>query len=202
MSGTRTPAAGSSAPTTTTPSRRGSCAWPTVRCNRPKLPGIPGIRDYQGHTFHTSRWDYRYTGGGTRRRPRPSRRQARGYHRDRRDCHPVCAVSRRSGQAPLRGAAHTEFRGRARQHAHRPGLGGGARRRLAEAPHGELQRPRVRGTPGRGSRRRRLDRSHRQDNREVPQGPGRRRGQRRRGDGVGQLREDGGDSCPGGRPGR
>ena len=32
--------------------------------NRPKLPGIPGISDYQGHTFHTSRWDYGYTGGG------------------------------------------------------------------------------------------------------------------------------------------
>ena len=32
--------------------------------NRPKLPGIPGIRDFKGHTFHTSRWDYDYTGGG------------------------------------------------------------------------------------------------------------------------------------------
>ncbi|NKB96949.1 MAG: NAD(P)-binding protein [Pseudomonadales bacterium] len=32
--------------------------------NRPKLPGLPGINDYQGHTFHTSRWDYEYTGGG------------------------------------------------------------------------------------------------------------------------------------------
>ena len=32
--------------------------------NRPKLPGIPGINEYQGHTFHTSRWDYDYTGGG------------------------------------------------------------------------------------------------------------------------------------------
>ena len=32
--------------------------------NRPKLPGITGIDDYQGHTFHTSRWDYNYTGGG------------------------------------------------------------------------------------------------------------------------------------------
>ena len=31
--------------------------------NRPKLPGIPGIGDYKGHTFHTSRWDYQYTGG-------------------------------------------------------------------------------------------------------------------------------------------
>ena len=31
--------------------------------NRPKLPGIDGITDYKGHTFHTSRWDYAYTGG-------------------------------------------------------------------------------------------------------------------------------------------
>tara|TARA_B110000977_G_scaffold69010_2_gene93688 strand:- start:2659 stop:4455 length:1797 start_codon:yes stop_codon:yes gene_type:complete len=32
--------------------------------NRPKLPGIKGIGDFKGHTFHTSRWDYGYTGGG------------------------------------------------------------------------------------------------------------------------------------------
>jgi cyclohexanone monooxygenase len=31
--------------------------------SRPKLPAIPGISTYQGHTFHTSRWDYAYTGG-------------------------------------------------------------------------------------------------------------------------------------------
>jgi cyclohexanone monooxygenase len=31
--------------------------------NRPKLPGIPGIKDYQGHVFHSARWDYDYTGG-------------------------------------------------------------------------------------------------------------------------------------------
>lgn len=31
--------------------------------NRPKLPGISGIDEYKGHTFHTSRWDYDYTGG-------------------------------------------------------------------------------------------------------------------------------------------
>ena len=31
--------------------------------DRPKLPGIPGIATYKGHTFHTSRWDYDYTGG-------------------------------------------------------------------------------------------------------------------------------------------
>ena len=32
--------------------------------HRPKLPGIPGVRNFKGHTFHTSRWDYDYTGGG------------------------------------------------------------------------------------------------------------------------------------------
>lgn len=31
--------------------------------NRPKLPGIAGIDNFKGHTFHTSRWDYNYTGG-------------------------------------------------------------------------------------------------------------------------------------------
>ena len=31
--------------------------------HRPKLPGIPGIESYAGHSFHTSRWDYEYTGG-------------------------------------------------------------------------------------------------------------------------------------------
>lgn len=31
--------------------------------SKPQLPGIPGIREFDGHTFHTSRWDYRYTGG-------------------------------------------------------------------------------------------------------------------------------------------
>lgn len=31
--------------------------------SRPKLPGIPGIESFKGHTFHTSRWDYEYTGG-------------------------------------------------------------------------------------------------------------------------------------------
>ena len=34
--------------------------------NVPKLPGIPGIKDFQaagGHVFHSARWDYDYTGG-------------------------------------------------------------------------------------------------------------------------------------------
>ncbi len=31
----------------------------------PKLPGVPGIEDFRGVAFHTSRWDYSYTGGDT-----------------------------------------------------------------------------------------------------------------------------------------
>ena len=38
-------------------------AMGTGPLHRPKLPGIPGIEDFEGHAFHTSRWDYDYTGG-------------------------------------------------------------------------------------------------------------------------------------------
>jgi cyclohexanone monooxygenase len=33
--------------------------------HRPKLPGIPGVETFAGHSFHTSRWDYAYTGGSS-----------------------------------------------------------------------------------------------------------------------------------------
>ena len=33
--------------------------------HRPKLPGIRGIESFQGHSFHSSRWDYDYTGGNS-----------------------------------------------------------------------------------------------------------------------------------------
>lgn len=32
--------------------------------HKAKLPGIPGIEEFEGRAFHTSRWDYDYTGGG------------------------------------------------------------------------------------------------------------------------------------------
>jgi cyclohexanone monooxygenase len=31
--------------------------------NRPKLPDVPGMERFRGHVFHTSRWDYQFTGG-------------------------------------------------------------------------------------------------------------------------------------------
>jgi cyclohexanone monooxygenase len=33
--------------------------------SKPKLPGIPGIETFRGRAFHTSRWDFDYTGGDT-----------------------------------------------------------------------------------------------------------------------------------------
>ena len=30
--------------------------------DRPQLPGIPGLADFEGHVFHSARWDYAYTG--------------------------------------------------------------------------------------------------------------------------------------------
>lgn len=32
--------------------------------HRPKLPGTPGITTFKGHTMHSARWDYNYSGGG------------------------------------------------------------------------------------------------------------------------------------------
>ncbi|GAA2372138.1 NAD(P)/FAD-dependent oxidoreductase [Dactylosporangium salmoneum] len=31
--------------------------------SKPKLPAIEGINEYRGYSFHSSRWDYTYTGG-------------------------------------------------------------------------------------------------------------------------------------------
>ena len=44
-----------------------SCRWYVLAVgilNLLKLPTIPGMEDFAGHSFHTARWDYSYTGGG------------------------------------------------------------------------------------------------------------------------------------------
>jgi cyclohexanone monooxygenase len=33
--------------------------------SRPQLPGIEGLENFKGRAFHSSRWDYAYTGGST-----------------------------------------------------------------------------------------------------------------------------------------
>jgi cyclohexanone monooxygenase len=43
-----------------------TCDFLILACGRqslPKLPGLPGVEQFTGHAFHTSRWDYAYTGG-------------------------------------------------------------------------------------------------------------------------------------------
>lgn len=35
----------------------------TGTLNKPKFPAIPGLHSFKGKMFHTSRWDYDYTGG-------------------------------------------------------------------------------------------------------------------------------------------
>jgi cation diffusion facilitator CzcD-associated flavoprotein CzcO len=44
-----------------------TCRWYVLAVgilNLLKLPAIPGMEDFAGHSFHSARWDYRYTGGG------------------------------------------------------------------------------------------------------------------------------------------
>jgi cyclohexanone monooxygenase len=38
-------------------------AMTTGPMSKPKLPGVPGIEEFEGRAFHTTRWDYEYTGG-------------------------------------------------------------------------------------------------------------------------------------------
>ncbi len=43
-----------------------TCRWYVLGAgilNLMKLPCIPGMEDFAGHSFHTARWDYAYTGG-------------------------------------------------------------------------------------------------------------------------------------------
>ena len=86
---------------------------------RPKLPGIPGIESFGGHAFHTSRWDYAYTGAELRR----FGRQAGRAHRNRGDRGAVRSAPRRRRAAPVRLPAHAVDGRRPGQRADRPGLG-------------------------------------------------------------------------------
>jgi hypothetical protein len=56
---------------------------------------IPGIESFRGHTFHTSRWDYGYTGAKRRRQPDRTCGQARRRRRHR--------GNRPAGYPPRRG---------------------------------------------------------------------------------------------------
>ena len=98
-------------------------AWPTARCTGPKLPAIPGIETFQGHTFHTSRWDYAYTGGdsdGNLAGLAGKRVGIIGTGATAVQCVPAPG---RGGRAPVRLPAHAVVDRRPRQPADRSRVG-------------------------------------------------------------------------------
>ena len=90
--------------------------------HKPKLPGIPGIRGFGGRMFHTSHWDYAYTGGSPTE-PMDKLADKRvgivgtGGHRGAGG-----AAAGPGGQGALRVPAHPERGGRAQQRADRRGV--------------------------------------------------------------------------------
>ena len=127
----------------------------------PKLPGIAGIESFKGHSFHTSRWDYDYTGGDPSGAPMEKLgRQARRHHRHRRHVRAVRAVSGPGLQGALRFPAHAVLGRCPRQRADRSRLVFDHRvARLAAALAGEFYREPGRRHRGGGSGPGRLDRS-------------------------------------------
>ncbi len=103
-----------------------------------KLPAIPGMDEFGGHSFHTARWDYALHRRRSGRAALRAGRQGRGSHRYGRHRHPVRAGARRCGRAPLRVPAHAVGHRGAGEPADRPRLRRGARARMAAGPDGQL----------------------------------------------------------------
>ena len=194
--GTTSSPGGSSRPTTATRSGHASSSMANGYLQKPKLPGIDGIESFRGHAFHTSRWDYDYTGGDDLRLNAGG--QAGRDHRHRRDRDPVRAAPRRGRRRHLfvfqRTPSTVDVRG---NRPTDPEWVGGPQDRLAAPPHRELPAAH-RGRRGRrGPGRRRLD-EHRQE--ALRDAAAQRRGHvgrrpfaRSR---TGRLRQDGGDPRP------
>ena len=120
--------------------------------HKAKLPGIPGIEDFEGKAFHTSRWDYSYTGGSPTEPMDRLGRQAGRHHRHRRHRRAGGAPDRPGGQGALRLPAHPGGGGRPQPAAHRRRVVPEPRARLAEGADRQLhpggdRRP-ARGGPG------------------------------------------------------
>ena len=81
-----------------------------------KLPGIPGIRRFTGHSFHTARWDYKYTGGSVRGNLHQLAGQRVAIIGT--GCSAVQIIPHR--RAGLRVPAHAGVRRSAQQPSHRP----------------------------------------------------------------------------------
>ena len=81
----------------------------------PKLPGLEGIASFRGESFHTSRWDYGYTGGDPAGTPMEKLRDKRVavigtgataiqcVSRLARDCGELCVFQRTPSSVDVRG---------------------------------------------------------------------------------------------------
>ena len=116
--------------------------------HRPKLPGIPGVETFKGHSFHTSRWDYGYTGGdsnGGLTGLKGKRVGIIGTGATAVQCVPHVGAA---AEAALRLPAHPLLHRRAQQPAHRSGVGGKPGAGLAAAADGQFQHPGLRRLSG------------------------------------------------------
>ncbi len=176
-------------------------AMGTGPLNRPKLPGIPGIETFAGHTFHTSRWDYAYTGGDWTGAPMTNLADKRvgiiGTGATAVQCIPPARARRARA---VRVPTHAVVGRRPQQPSDRPRVVRDARARLAEEVAAELRDPPDRRLRRRGPREGRLDRHLATD-----PGPDRREGRRRQRAHARarrprvpreRRREDGGDPRP------
>ena len=128
-----------SPPIATTTSRARYVVMSNGPLNRPKLPGIPGIDTFKGHSFHTSRWDYDYTGGDTDRGPdklADKRVAIIGTGATAIQCVPHLG---KAAEATLCLPAHAVVGRRARQQADRSRVGQVARAGWQKRADGELQ---------------------------------------------------------------
>ena len=137
---------------------RGSWRWPTATCRSRNFPASKESWTFGGHAFHTSRWDYDYTGPDLAKLS-DKRVGIIGTGATAIQCVPHLA---QVGEAPVRLSAHPVDGRRARQPADRSGLVGGPEGRLAAPPHRELPAAHGRRRGRRGPGRRRLD-EHRQE---------------------------------------
>ncbi len=74
--------------------------------HKAKLPGIDGIDRFAGKAFHTTRWDYDYTGGSPTEPMDHLADKVVGHHRHRRDLGAGRAAAGPVGQGGLRLPAH------------------------------------------------------------------------------------------------
>ncbi len=135
-----------------------------LACGRqslPKLPGIAGIDTFEGHAFHSSRWDYGYTGGDqTGELTEPAATSAWPVVGTGATAVQIVPEVAQVGREALCVPAHAVGRLHARPAGDPARLRGQCRRRAGRRPGGRISRRSCLATPpGRRSRRRRLDRA-------------------------------------------